>query len=246
MDNIIKLKKIIDEAEKIVFFGGAGTSTESNIPDFRSSKGVYNQNFNKLSPEVILSHDFFYQKPEMFYRFLKEKIYHPQAEPHFGHLALVELEKLNKLSAIITQNIDGLHQKAGSTNVIELHGTIYENYCINCQTYFPLDYIIDEGYLCNECEQLIKPKVVLYGEPLDDEIVKRAISVIEHADTLIICGTSLSVYPAANFIQYFNGKNLVIINYEELNVLNNSQLLFKMGFGETFHKLAQINQDVSR
>lgn len=216
MDEKIKqLKDIIDESENIVFFGGAGVSTASGIPDFRSSDGIYNQNLNRnFGPEELVSHSFFENYPEDFYEFYKDKLVYPEAEPNNCHIGLAKLEKDGKLSAIVTQNIDGLHQKAGSENVFELHGSTLRNYCQECGKEFDLDYILEADGVpkCDVCGGIIKPDVVLYEEPLEPEVINGAVSAIQSADTLIVGGTSLVVYPAASLINYFRGKNLVLIN----------------------------------
>ena len=206
------LKKWIDESDNIVFFGGAGVSTESNIPDFRSQDGLYNMEY-KYPPETILSHTFFMENPEEFYRFYKNKMIYKNAKPNKAHYALVKLEKAGKLKAVITQNIDGLHQMAGSKNVIELHGNIYKNSCIKCGKEYTLDYIIESrGVPRCSCKGIIKPEVVLYEESLDNDNIMKAINFIKRADVLIVGGTSLRVYPAAGLIDYYNGKKLVLIN----------------------------------
>ena len=210
-----KLKDIIDESENIVFFGGAGVSTASGIPDFRSTDGVYNQNLNrKFSPEELVSHTYFERYPEDFFEFYKDKLVYPDAEPNNCHLGLAKLEKEGKLKAVITQNIDGLHQKAGSENVFELHGSVKRNYCTHCGKFFDEDYVLEaDGVpVCDVCGGIIKPDVVLYEEGLDPEIINGAVKAIQNADTLIVGGTSLVVYPAAGLIDYFRGKNLVLIN----------------------------------
>lgn len=210
------LKKWIDESDNIVFFGGAGVSTESNIPDFRSRDGLYNQEY-KYPPEAILSHTFFINNPKEFYRFYKNKMIYKDARPNKAHYALAELEKRGKLKAVITQNIDGLHQMAGSKNVIELHGSIYKNRCIECGKKYGLDYIIEsEGIPRCSCKGVIKPEVVLYEESLNNDDIARAINFIKNADVLIVGGTSLRVYPAAGLIDYYRGNKLVLINKDSI------------------------------
>ncbi len=209
------LVEILKKSKNTVFFGGAGVSTESGIPDFRSSSGIFNTKLNThFSPEELVSHSFFYNNTEDFYEFYKTKLIYPLAKPNDAHISLVKLENLGKLKAIITQNIDGLHQMAGSKSVFELHGSILRNYCINCKKFYNEEYILNsKGIpLCNICSGIIKPDVVLYEESLDNKILKSAISAISAADTLIIGGTSLIVYPAASLIEYFHGDNLVLIN----------------------------------
>ena len=207
------LKTWITESDNIVFFGGAGVSTESGIPDFRSTDGLYHQKFD-YPPETILSHTFFYQNPEYFFRFYREKMLPLEAEPNAAHRALAALERAGKLRAIVTQNIDGLHQKAGSKNVYELHGSIWRNYCTKCHNFYDADFILAaKGIpLCPKCHGVIKPDVVLYEEGLDEDVITGAIQAISEADTLIIGGTSLVVYPAAGLIDYFHGRHLVLIN----------------------------------
>ena len=206
------LQEIIDDSENIVFFGGAGVSTESNIPDFRSADGLYKQQY-RYSPEQIVSHTFFVRHTEAFYEFYKEKMMFLDAKPNAAHLKLAELEMSGKLKAVITQNIDGLHQAAGSKNVLELHGSIHRNYCQKCGMFYDSAYVKStEGVPKCECGGRIKPDVVLYEEGLDSSVIQRSICAIAEADTLIIGGTSLVVYPAAGFIDYFRGKHLVVIN----------------------------------
>lgn len=206
------LQEIIDDSENIVFFGGAGVSTESNIPDFRSADGLYKQQY-RYSPEQIVSHTFFVRHTEAFYEFYKEKMMFLDAKPNAAHLKLAELEMSGKLKAVITQNIDGLHQAAGSKNVLELHGSIHRNYCQKCGMFYDSAYVKStEGVPKCECGGRIKPDVVLYEEGLDSSVIQRSIRAIAEADTLIIGGTSLVVYPAAGFIDYFRGKHLVVIN----------------------------------
>lgn len=209
---VAKLQEIIDDSRNIVFFGGAGVSTESHIPDFRSADGLYHQKY-KYTPEQIVSHSFFVRNTKEFYEFYKTKMMFLDAKPNPAHLKLAELEKSGKLSAVITQNIDGLHQAAGSKNVQELHGSIHRNYCQKCHKFYDAAYVKNsEGIPRCTCGGLIKPDVVLYEEGLDSDIIQNSIRAISNADTLIIGGTSLVVYPAAGFIDYFRGKHLVVIN----------------------------------
>ncbi|MBR2742958.1 MAG: NAD-dependent protein deacylase [Clostridia bacterium] len=214
-EKIKKLREILNESKKIVFFGGAGVSTESGIPDFRSASGVFSMDY-KYPPEMILSHTFFETHTKEFYKFYRDVMLYPDAEPNDAHKALAELERQGKLLAVITQNIDGLHQKAGSRTVYELHGSVHRNYCTNCGKTYGLKFIIDNVPLpvCS-CGGLIKPDVVLYEESLDPRTIDNSIIAINSADTLIIGGTSLNVYPAAGLIDYFRGKNLVLINKSE-------------------------------
>lgn len=212
MDKVKELQRMIDESKNIVFFGGAGVSTESNIPDFRSADGLYHEKY-AYPPEQIVSHTFFVRKTELFYDFYKEKMMYLDAVPNAAHLKLAELEAAGKLSAVITQNIDGLHQLAGSKNVLELHGSIHRNYCQKCGRFFEADYVKkSSGIPRCSCGGIIKPDVVLYEEGLDQDVIRKAIQAIARADMLIIGGTSLVVYPAAGFIDYFRGKYLAVIN----------------------------------
>jgi len=214
-----QLKKIIDEAKKVVFFGGAGVSTESGIPDFRSENGLYNaqQNYG-YPPETILSHTFYMEHNETFFKYYKENLIAKDVMPNKAHKALAKLEREGKLTAVITQNIDGLHQKAGSINVLELHGSTLRNTCEKCGTHYDLDYVMDEENCengvpyCKVCGGRIKPDVVLYEEMLDNDVMIAAIKAIQEADVMIVGGTSLNVYPAAGLISYFHGKHLVLIN----------------------------------
>ena len=210
-----ELKKIIMESDNIVFFGGAGVSTESGIPDFRSVDGLYNMKY-EYPPETILSHTFFMRNPKEFYRFYKDKMICDGVKPNRAHLALAKLEKMGKLKAVVTQNIDGLHQAAGSENVYELHGSVLRNYCMNCHRFYNIEAIVnsDEIPVC-ECGGTIKPDVVLYEEGLDNSTITKAVNAIANADVLIIGGTSLAVYPAAGQIDYFKGNRLVLINKGE-------------------------------
>lgn len=209
---IKRLQEIIDDSSRIVFFGGAGVSTESDIPDFRSADGLYRQKY-RYSPEQIVSHSFFMQNTEDFYDFYKEKMMFLDAVPNAAHRKLAELEEKGKLTAVITQNIDGLHQAAGSKNVLELHGSIHRNYCRKCGKFYDAAYVKHfDGVPKCECGGIIKPDVVLYEEGLDSGVIEKSIRAIREADTLIIGGTSLIVYPAAGFIDYFRGRHLVVIN----------------------------------
>lgn len=230
------LQEIIDDSEKIVFFGGAGVSTESGIPDFRSVDGLYNQKYD-YPPETIISHSFFMRYPEEFYRFYRDKMIFPDAKPNAAHKKLAELEKIGRLSAVVTQNIDGLHQAAGSKNVIELHGSVHRNYCMKCGKFYPLSAITESAGVpkCG-CGGTIKPDVVLYEESLKTEDIERAVSAISAADTLIIGGTSLVVYPAAGLVRYFNGKHLVVINKSEINT-DNAELVINDNIGGVMSKI---------
>lgn len=213
MDKLQTLKQWIDQAEQIVFFGGAGCSTESGVPDFRSVDGLYHQHYD-YPPETILSHSFFMAKTEEFYRFYKDKLLALDARPNPAHLALARLEERGKLLAVVTQNIDGLHQAAGSRAVYELHGSVHRNYCTKCHKFFDAPYMKAAPGIpaCDACGGLIKPDVVLYEEGLDDSVLTGAVRAIARADLLIIGGTSLAVYPAAGLIRYYQGERLVLIN----------------------------------
>ena len=226
------LKTWIEASDNIVFFGGAGVSTESGIPDFRSTDGLYPQKF-EYPPETILSHTFFYQHTEYFYRFYREKMLPLEAEPNAAHRALAALERAGKLRAIVTQNIDGLHQKAGSKNVYELHGSIWRNYCTKCGKSYSAEFIRDSGGVPHcACGGLIKPDVVLYEEGLDEKTIKGAVRAIAEADVLIVGGTSLTVYPAAGLIRYYGGNRLVLINRDETPYDGYANLIFREPIGQ--------------
>ena len=234
---IEKLQSIIDDSSNIVFFGGAGVSTESNIPDFRSADGLYQQKY-RYSPEQIVSHTFFVRKTEDFYDFYKEKMMFLDAKPNAAHLKLAELEASGKLTAVITQNIDGLHQAAGSKNVLELHGSIHRNYCQKCGKFYDASYVKgSKGIPKCSCGGTIKPDVVLYEEGLDSNIIEKSVRAISEADTLIIGGTSLVVYPAAGLINYFKGKNLVLINKSQTDYDNLATLVINEAIRETLAKI---------
>ncbi len=232
------LQSVIDEGRRIVFFGGAGVSTESGIPDFRSADGLYNQKY-KFPPERIISHSFFMSQPEEFYRFYRDRMIFPDAKPNAAHLKLAELERAGKLAAVITQNIDGLHTAAGSRNVIELHGSVHRNHCMKCGKSYGLDFIANsEGIPRCECGGIVKPDVVLYEEGLDENDINRAINAIAEADVLIIGGTSLVVQPAAGLIRFFGGRRLVVINKTPTSADDEADIVIKGSIGET---LSQIN-----
>lgn len=232
MDKIDTFKKWVDECSNIVFFGGAGVSTESNIPDFRSVDGLYNQEYD-YPPETILSHSFFMRNTEEFYRFYRNKMLFPDAEPNMAHIALAKLEKAGKLKAVITQNIDGLHQKAGGKEVLELHGSVLRNYCMSCHSFFSLEDVLSQnGVPKCQCGGTIKPDVVLYEEGLDSGILEKSIDYIRKADMLIIGGTSLTVYPAAGLIDYFNGDKLVLINKDKTARDSHADLVINQPIGE--------------
>lgn len=231
------LQQIIDESSYIVFFGGAGVSTESGIPDFRSVDGLYNQVYD-YPPETILSHTFFKAKTEEFYRFYRDKMLFTDKKPNAAHLKLAELEKAGKLKAVITQNIDGLHQAAGSEAVYELHGSVHRNYCLRCGRKYGMEHVLhSEGVPKCSCGGTVKPDVVLYEESLNDAVVDGALHHISSADTLIIAGTSLTVYPAAGFIGYFRGKNLVLINRDATPVDKKADLVIYGNVGEELGKI---------
>lgn len=226
---IEKLCEMIESSEKILFFGGAGVSTESGIPDFRSVDGLYQEKYPH-PPEVMLSKSFFYQETEEFFRFYREKMIYLQAKPNFAHEYLVKLEERGKLSAIVTQNIDNLHTLAGSKNVYELHGCVHRNYCLDCGKFYTVEEILEKN-IC-ECGGLIKPDVVLYEESLPTQAVNGAVSAIQDCDMLIIAGTSLAVYPAASFVQNYRGDKLVVINKSDLDI--HCDLMIPAPVGETF------------
>ena len=230
--SIQALQKIIDSSRRVVFFGGAGVSTESGIPDFRSKDGLYNQKY-KYPPEVMLSRSFFDTHPKEFFDFYRDKLLPEGVKPNKAHLKLAEMEKAGRLSAVVTQNIDGLHQAAGSKNVFELHGSVHRNYCMDCGKFYTSDYIKNsEGVPRCECGGVIKPDVVLYEEGLDNATVTGALREISSADTLIVAGTSLSVYPAAGFLDYFRGRNLVLINRDPTPADSRAQLVIRGKVGE--------------
>ncbi len=237
MNEIETLKKWIDESSNIVFFGGAGDSTESGIPDFRSVDGLYNQKYD-YPPETILSHTFFYHKTEEFFRFYRDKMLCLDAEPNAAHKKLAEWEEAGKLKAVVTQNIDGLHQKAGSKKVLELHGSVLRNYCQKCGKFFDAEYMLhSEGVPKCECGGMIKPDVVLYEEGLDNNTINEAIRCISDADVLIIGGTSLVVYPAAGLIDYYRGNKLVLVNKTPTARDSVADLVVQGAIGEIFSKL---------
>ena len=233
-DKILQFKQLINESNNIVFFGGAGVSTESGIPDFRSKDGLYNQKYD-YPPEEILSHTFFMNYTDEFYKFYKDKMNSLKYEPNITHIKLAELENTGKLKAVITQNIDGLHQKAGSKNVFELHGSVLRNYCMKCHKFYDAEYVFNSiGVPKCSCNGIIKPDVVLYEEGLDDEILKNSIISIQNADLLIIAGTSLRVYPASGLINYFRGKYLVLINKDSTPFDNRANLVINENLGKVF------------
>ena len=240
-----KLEKIISQSQNIVFFGGAGVSTESGIPDFRSVDGLYHQKYD-YPPETILSHTFWEQNPEEFYRFYRDKLIVKGAKPNAAHLRLAKLEKQGKLKAVVTQNIDGLHQAAGSKTVYELHGSTLRNYCTRCGKFFPVQFIEDAAGFgdgvprCDECGGIVKPDVVLYEEGLDEETMENAVHAIRGADTLIVGGTSLAVFPAAGLLRYFRGENLVVINKQPTPADAMANLLIHAPIGRTLDPDAPV------
>jgi NAD-dependent deacetylase len=245
MEYLEKVAEIIDTSSNIVAFTGAGASTESNIPDFRSEKGLYKKKEieYKYPPEIILSYSFFLDHPEEFFLFYKREIIHKDAEPNYCHIALAKLEELGKLKTVITQNIDGLHQKAGSRNILELHGTIYKNYCMSCKKFFDLEYIIDSDDIvprCDECRGIVRPNVVLYEEPLDPDVLSDSVGYISEADCLIVVGTSLVVYPAASLIEYYKGDKLILINKTSTPYDWRANIIIREPAGVTFRKIFDI------
>ena len=237
MNNVNELQKLVDKSQNIVFFGGAGVSTESGIPDFRSVDGLYNQKYD-YPPEEILSHTFFERHTDEFYRFYRDKMLCLDKKPNKAHLKLAELEKAGKLSAVVTQNIDGLHQAAGSKRVYELHGSVLRNYCRKCRKFYAAEFIKEsDGVPKCECGGVIKPDVVLYEEGLDDSVVSGALNAIMRADLLIIAGTSLTVYPAAGFIRYFNGDKIVLINRDSTPFDSQADLVIHDKVGEVLGQI---------
>ena len=236
-EKIEKFKTLVNESNNIVFFGGAGVSTESGIPDFRSKDGLYNQKY-KYPPEEILSHTFFMNNTEEFFKFYKEKMNSLKYEPNVTHIKLAELEKEGKLKAVVTQNIDGLHQKAGSKNVYELHGSVLRNYCMKCHKFYDAEYVFNSSSvpMCS-CGGIIKPDVVLYEESLNEETLEKSVYAIANADLLIVAGTSLTVYPASGLINYFRGKNLVLINRDTTPFDNRADLVINESLGKVFGEI---------
>lgn len=237
-EQVRELQQIVDSHRRIVFFGGAGVSTESGIPDFRSQDGLYNQQY-KYPPETIISHSFFVADTAEFYRFYKDKMLILDVEPNAAHRKLAEMEAAGRLTAVVTQNIDGLHQKAGSKKVYELHGSIHRNYCTKCGKFFDASYIkaADGVPRCDECGGLVKPDVVLYEEGLDQNVINGAVRAISEADCLIIGGTSLVVYPAAGLIDYFRGDKLVLINKSATSRDRSADLVISGAIGEVFSQI---------
>lgn len=242
-NQVQRVKDILDRSKKVVFFGGAGVSTESNIPDFRSESGLYKaMNDYGYSPEHMLSRTFFMNNTEMFFDYYKKNLIYPEAQPNAAHIALAELEAEGKLIGVVTQNIDGLHQKAGSKKVYELHGSVLRNNCMDCGTYYDLDDIMDEENCqngiprCKKCGGIIKPDVVLYEEALDDQVITGAVNAIMEADTLIVGGTSLVVYPAAGLINYFSGHDIILINKSQTSYDDRATLVINDSIGKVLGK----------
>lgn len=238
-----KIEQLVKNAKKIVVFSGAGFSTESNIPDFRSDTGIYRKKIYPYPCEVMISHDFFMQDTKQFYEFYRNEMVYENAKPNKGHKAIAKLEKLGKLKAVITQNIDGLHKLAGNTKVYELHGSIHRNYCMNCHTFYGLDTITNSSDIpiCEHCGGIIKPDVVLYQEGLDQNVVNKALNALEEADLLIIAGTSLVVYPAAGFIHYYRGKDIIVINHDATQADEKASVVSRDNIGDV---LNFINTDM--
>lgn len=238
MTNVDKFIDMVQHSDNIVFFGGAGVSTESGIPDFRSVDGLYNQKY-KYPPETILSHSFYVSQPEEFYRFYRDKMLCLAVQPNAAHIKLAELEQAGKLKAIVTQNIDGLHQKAGSKNVLELHGSVHRNFCQRCHKFFDAEYMLhSEGVpKCDACGGPIKPDVVLYEEGLDNDVIEQSLYYISHADMLIIGGTSLVVYPAAGLVRYYGGHKLILINKSATDMDKSADLVINEPIGEVFSRI---------
>ena len=237
MDKIRQLQQIIDQSDNIVFFGGAGVSTESGIPDFRSQDGLYAQKY-QYPPEQIVSHTFFKYRPEQFFEFYRDKMLYPKAKPNAAHIFLARLEETGRLKAVITQNIDGIHQAAGSKNVLELHGSVLRNYCTRCGKFYGVEFIKNaNGVPKCGCGGIVKPDVVLYEESLDGDTINASVKSIAEADTLIIGGTSLVVYPAAGFINFFRGKHLIVINKSATSADENAEIVINDSIGDVFSKL---------
>ena len=237
-EKIEEFKKIIESSSNIVFFGGAGVSTESGIPDFRSEDGLYNQKYD-YPPEEILSHSFFMRKTEDFYKFYKDKLNSLKYEPNITHIKLAELEEKGKVKAVITQNIDGLHQKAGSKVVYEVHGSVLRNYCMKCHEFYDAEYVFSSDGIpkCSKCGGIIKPDVVLYEEGLNQEIWSGAVNAITKCDTLIVAGTSLTVYPASSLLHYYRGSNLVLINKSQTPFDSIANLVINDSLGRVFSEI---------
>ncbi len=236
-ENMATLQQWVDESDNIVFFGGAGMSTESGVPDFRSKDGLYNQCYDD-PPETIISHSYFTCYPDKFYKFYREKMIALEAQPNVGHLKLAELEQAGKLKAVLTQNIDGLHQKAGSKEVLELHGSVHRNYCMKCRKFYPVETIVEsKGIPWCDCGGMIKPDVVLYEEALDNDVMERAVQYIRNADMMIVAGSSLVVYPAAGLINYYRGHKLVLINRSATPYDSQADLVIHNTIGKVFGQI---------
>ncbi len=232
MNELETLKSWVENSNNVVFFGGAGVSTESNVPDFRSADGLYNLKYD-YPPETIISHSFYMRNPKEFYRFYKDRMLYPDAKPNPAHLALAKLEEEGRLKAVITQNIDGLHQAAGSKKVLELHGSVHRNYCTSCGKFYDMNAVLEQdGVPYCSCGGRIKPDVVLYEESLDSDVIEESLRYISNADVLIIGGTSLTVYPAAGFIHYYNGKKLVLINKSATPMDRQANLVINQPIGQ--------------
>lgn len=242
MDDLETFRRLVNESANTVFFGGAGVSTESGVPDFRSAAGIYSSSEYGYPPEVMLSRDFFYSHPKEFYRFYFDRLVYPDAKPNDAHKALARLEKRGKLRAVITQNVDGLHQAAGSKTVIELHGSAHRNRCTRCGRAFDLAYMLRQSGgvpVCDKCGAVVRPEIVIYGEPLDERVAGTAVSAIGNAELLIVGGTSLVVYPAAGFLSYFHGKALVLINRDRTDFDSRATLVFHESIGKVLCTAAE-------
>ncbi len=241
MEKVKELKRILDSSNNIVLFTGAGISVPSGIPDFRSATGLYSEKYGNIGPETIISNTFFHANPKTFYEYYKKHLVYKDALPNKAHYFFANLEKQGKLKAVVTQNIDNLHQAAGSKKVYELHGSVYRNYCISCNKFYDLDYIIESKDVPKcECSGIIKPDVVLYEEVLDSKVLNGAINVIKNSDCLVVVGTSLTVYPAAGLVQYFLGENLVVINKQTTQYDNYAKLVFNEDIISVIEKLENI------
>jgi NAD-dependent deacetylase len=243
MEGLEQLVQLINDSSNIVFFGGAGVSTASDIPDFRSSNGIFSQRIKRnITPDQLVSHSFFMRYPDEFYDFYRKNLIYPNAKPNACHIGLSRLEEEGKLKAIITQNIDGLHQMAGSRQVYELHGSIHRNYCVKCRTFYDASFIMESQGIpkCKKCDSIVKPDVVLYEEGLDDKILNDSIQAIKRADTLIIGGTALVVYPAAGLIHYFQGSNLILLNKSETSADQKANLVMHEDIAIIFQELMRL------
>ncbi|MGM9652561.1 MAG: NAD-dependent protein deacylase [Eubacteriales bacterium] len=242
-DTILRaLRDTLAQANNIVFFGGAGVSTESGIPDFRSANGIYQNRTARIPPEEILSHSFFLSHPAEFFDFYRQHLLYPDARPNRAHFALAKLEAQGRLTAVITQNVDGLHQAAGSKQVFELHGSVHRNYCMQCGRFFPLSFVLSADGIprCPDCGGIVKPDVVLYEEPLDEDCLSAALNAVMAADTLLIGGTSLSVYPAAGLVRYFHGRSLVILNRTPTPYDRRASLVIPLPVGQALGEAVDI------